>query len=244
MTGSPTIPEFDAPAYWSKSDTPVEYRDILGLIGYRVGSDGSVWSCHLSHGTRHYKRYGQWHRVKGGRRTGYPILVVRIGGKRRWWFIHRLVLEAFVGPRPDGKECCHQDGNKENNAISNLRWDTHASNVADNVRDGSLATGSRVGLAKMTETDIPEIVRLYREVGLTQAEIAKRFGVHPTQITRVLNGKQWRRASGCEETHVRGDSFTPEWQQQKGKISASIRWANAARRRNRAAAPNLFAGLD
>lgn len=50
--------------------------------------------------------------------------------------VHQLVLEAFVGPRPPGMEGCHLDDNKENNAVTNLRWDTHSANMFDMVRNG------------------------------------------------------------------------------------------------------------
>jgi len=32
--------------------------------------------------------------------------------------IHILVLEAFVGPRPEGYDACHNNGNKYNNYVS------------------------------------------------------------------------------------------------------------------------------
>jgi hypothetical protein len=45
--------------------------------------------------------------------------------------IHGAVLEAFVGPRPEGMEACHNNGNPAANRLENLRWDTHAGTVAD-----------------------------------------------------------------------------------------------------------------
>ena len=51
--------------------------------------------------------------------------------------IHRLVLEAFVGPCPEGMECCHNDGNPANNRVENLRWDTHSSNILDKQGHGT-----------------------------------------------------------------------------------------------------------
>lgn len=48
-----------------------------------------------------------------------------------------LVLSAFVGQRPDGMECCHNDGNPANNRVENLRWDTHSANVLDSVQHGT-----------------------------------------------------------------------------------------------------------
>jgi hypothetical protein len=56
-------------------------------------------------------------------------VVKTAGGVRRQ--VHRLVLEAFVGPCPDGMECCHEDGDSTNNRVDNLRWDTHEANVRE-----------------------------------------------------------------------------------------------------------------
>lgn len=47
--------------------------------------------------------------------------------------VHRLVLETFVGPCPDGMECCHADGDVTNNSLDNLRWDTHQANIDERV---------------------------------------------------------------------------------------------------------------
>lgn len=47
-------------------------------------------------------------------------LRVQINGKQ--YRVHRLVLEAFVGPCPEGFECDHSDRNRRNNALTNLRW--------------------------------------------------------------------------------------------------------------------------
>jgi hypothetical protein len=50
--------------------------------------------------------------------------------------VHQLVLEAFVGPRPEGLVCCHRDDNSFNNHLSNLRWDTPQANERDKIRNG------------------------------------------------------------------------------------------------------------
>jgi hypothetical protein len=46
-------------------------------------------------------------------------------------YIHTLVLTAFVGPRPDGKEACHWNDKSYDNRLSNLRWDTRSHNMND-----------------------------------------------------------------------------------------------------------------
>ena len=72
-------------------------------------------------------------------RLGYPCVAINKEGVKRRLQVHRLVLLAFVGPCPDGMVCCHNDGNKQNNHVSNLRWDTQASNIQDTVRHGTHA---------------------------------------------------------------------------------------------------------
>lgn len=52
-------------------------------------------------------------------------------GDTRTYRVHRLVLMAFIGPPDPGEEACHNDGSPSNNALSNLRWDSHAGNMAD-----------------------------------------------------------------------------------------------------------------
>lgn len=73
----------------------------------------------------------------GGPRNGCHrrTRLFRDGQGRTVW-VHRLVLEAFVGPAPEGTECCHNDGNPANNRLINLRWDTRQENALDVVRAG------------------------------------------------------------------------------------------------------------
>lgn len=67
---------------------------------------------------------------------GYLALNLSDGSRRATRTVHRLVLEAFVGPCPDGMEACHADADRHNNRLTNLRWDTTKANAADRVRAG------------------------------------------------------------------------------------------------------------
>lgn len=75
-------------------------------------------------------------RIPAKNRYGYPIVGLCKDGKMKTKTIHRLVLEAFVGPCPDGLECLHKDGAPENNTIENLKWGSHSENTLDTVRHG------------------------------------------------------------------------------------------------------------
>ncbi len=175
----------------SQHITSVEFRDVVGFPGYRVGSDGFLWSRHVKDTwrplitSRHPSGYRFTH-LKNPMARGYC---------RR--YVHRLVLEAFVGPCPPGMQCCHYDGDKSNNAATNLRWDTRRANMLDLTRHGrpNHARGSKAGNAKLRESNIPKIRRLFRS-GLSMGKIARRFHVSSASISQVISGKTWSHVPG------------------------------------------------
>lgn len=57
-------------------------------------------------------------------------------GKSTQKFVHIAVLEAFVGPRPEGHQGLHWDDDQQNNVLENLRWGTRSDNAKDRVRNG------------------------------------------------------------------------------------------------------------
>lgn len=70
------------------------------------------------------------------RDSGHHIVTLSVGGAHAQRYVHVMVLEAFVGARPDGYEGCHYDGTPANNRLANLRWDTASANAYDAVRHG------------------------------------------------------------------------------------------------------------
>lgn len=70
-------------------------------------------------------------------RISYPRVSLQFERRVRGVRVHVLVLEAFVGPRPKGWVACHNDGDINNNRLSNLRWDTYSSNNHDMVTHGT-----------------------------------------------------------------------------------------------------------
>lgn len=76
-------------------------------------------------------------------RTGYVEVILFRQDQRFARRVYRLVLEAFVGSRPDGLQGCHNDGAKTNNALSNLRWDTPSANSRDAIEHGVHPSASK-----------------------------------------------------------------------------------------------------
>lgn len=74
---------------------------------------------------------------------GYRYAALHQAGRRRCPTLHRVVLEAFVGPCPDGREGCHIDDDKSNNHLSNLYWGTRSDNMLDRIRHGNNPQSSK-----------------------------------------------------------------------------------------------------
>jgi hypothetical protein len=67
---------------------------------------------------------------------GFVVNLYPEGGDRKTAEVSLLVLEAFVGPRPDGLHGLHRDDDKCNNRLDNLYWGTRSQNMLDAVRNG------------------------------------------------------------------------------------------------------------
>lgn len=175
----------------SSEPTTVEYRDIPGFIGYRVGNDGSVWSRWRNRGPLPPVIGGEWRRLKTGA-TRYEQVHLSKNRKQHIVYVHHLVLEAFVGPRPEGTEARHfPDSNRYNNSLSNLSWATKKQNQADRVTHGTHDRGERHHQAKLTEADVLEI-RRRAATGEPRRSVAKDFGIIPDYVGLIARRKRWK----------------------------------------------------
>lgn len=62
----------------------------------------------------------------GRSRSGHVSVAIGRGNSR---LVHQLVLEAFVGPRPEGQEVLHLNHNPADNRLENLRYGTRSENM-------------------------------------------------------------------------------------------------------------------
>lgn len=182
------------------------WKAVIGFPLYEVSTMGRVRSLsrtyyrkhHLS-GTRVAVKTSErilngWKREQPGR--GYIVtafVALRRNNQTHMLRLHRVVLEAFCGPCPDGMEGCHNDGNPENNHINNLRWDTHVANIGDEKLHGTQSPPPRhIGdshpRAKLTTSQIEKIRNTLMRRGTT-ASLAREYGISATHVARIINGK-------------------------------------------------------
>ena len=89
-------------------------------------------------------------------------------------------------------EACHNDGNRLNNQLKNLRWDTSSNNHKDAFKHGARNhQGERHARAKLHSLQVRTIKRLLQFEMLRQKEIAEVFGVTRITISNIKTGKRW-----------------------------------------------------
>ncbi len=121
---------------------------------------------------------------------GYWRVVLRQNGKQKNFSVHRLVAQEFIG-FSDKPEVNHKDGNKNNNAVSNLEWATRKENKEHAIATGLLdSVGENNENAKLTVSDVHWVKYLLGQ-GAVGACLAKVFGVSPAAISKINVGRSW-----------------------------------------------------
>jgi hypothetical protein len=119
-----------------------EWRPVVGHEAlYEVSSLGRVRSVdrvvpHSLYGTA--RLTGRILKQQKSPAATYASVGFGSHGK---YYVHRLVLDAFVGPKPEGMVSCHANGDHLDNRIENLRYDTYSANIYDAVRHGTYSNG-------------------------------------------------------------------------------------------------------
>lgn len=115
---------------------------------------------------------------------------------------HRIVMEKHLGrPLTANEVVHHKDGNKRNNNIQNLELMQRSEHSrlhgigrklseSTKQKQREIRKETPPGNSKLTRIKAAAI-RSFVSGGLSQIEVAKMFGVHKTQIHRVVNNKSW-----------------------------------------------------
>ena len=111
---------------------------------------------------------------------GYLRTNIQYNGKKVKPCQHQLVALTFI-PNPGNKpEVNHKDGNKLNNAVSNLEWATQAENKAHAMENWLIAH-------KLKPDDVLFIRNNFGKMSIK--ELMSKFGVTRATIRNVLTGR-------------------------------------------------------
>ena len=152
---------------------------------YFATDDGHIYSEHLN---RNISEYFD--------KDGYKKVRLSNGdGNRKVFSVHRLILETFEpNPNSDKLQVNHKDGNKTNNALSNLEWTTCKENInhAYNLGLYSNIGDNNNGEHTLCTAQVLEIINLLLEHKMTIQEIANKYSVSKYAIECIKYKKTWK----------------------------------------------------
>lgn len=171
------------------------WSDIKGYEGqYQVSTRGRI--KRLEHYTEAWNRHKTCKRKLpelimklSSDKDGYKVVSI----KKKSYRVHRLVGLAFLKRRSDATQINHKNGIKDDNRVENLEFVTPSENYT-HAYDTGLNNGPRGsinGASVLDESDIHYIKKLLESGFMLQKDIAKKFGVTPSTISDIKNGRTW-----------------------------------------------------
>lgn len=113
---------------------------------------------------------------------GYYRVALYKKGTRKYYKVHRLVAIAFL-PNPENKEQVnHIDGDKLNNNVDNLEWNTRIENIHHAKINGLFGNGSNSNYVLLKDDD-DNIISQYN----SKRKLAEIINVNEGKILEVFN---------------------------------------------------------
>ena len=122
--------------------------------------------------------------------NGYLRVTLFLRGTRLRFFLHNIVAENFLGPKPKGLTVNHKDGDKLNNTSANLEYVTHLENMRHASLNRLCASGELHGMAKLKTEDVLEIRRL-AALGTKRSQLSEQFKIEISHIGELVRRESW-----------------------------------------------------
>lgn len=164
----------------------IEWKIVKKFPQYEVSNTGLVRHVKRKKILKPYKKFKNKHS-----NIYYLTVTFQKNLKKYNLKIHRLILETFKGPPPNGMIACHNDGNRLNNNKENLRWATPYENAQDAIKHGTIPKGENHGKAKLKQIDV-DFIRYLHSKNLNQTLIAKMYKISITNINHIVRNKLWK----------------------------------------------------
>lgn len=173
----------------------VEVKIISGYDKYFAGTDGNIYSTQVTR----FNPGGLLYKLNPVIRRGYRKVDL-CNEQKKSKRVCRLIAEAFVyNPDPDNKtQVNHIDGNKLNDAVSNLEWNTPKENQRHASINGLASRTHGYPMTPVIQIDNTGIIiAKYDSI----ASAAKATGILATSINNHLKRRS-KQAGGYKWKHV------------------------------------------
>lgn len=176
------------------------WKDIECYEGiYQISNLGNVKSL-----PRLVKNKNGYRKVQGGllktclNSKGYVIVPLTTKQKSKFYFVHRLIANAFIPNHENKPYINHKDCNQKNNNIENLEWCTQKENVNHAIKNGRYENVFRVAKTKRPEHNKhlrKNIIQKDLEGNFIKQwngiiRASKELNLDSRGLSHVLNGKQ------------------------------------------------------
>jgi len=164
----------------NSEDTEIWLPVKSSSLGYSVSSFGRIMN-------------GDGEIITGHRNQRGYIIVKPDGKFGKGVFVHKLVMETFVGQCPNGMEIDHIDEYTDNNWIGNLQYISHEENVQKSsykLSDGR-RSGERNANSVLTDNDVKEIRYRVNSLGQSKASVARDFNITDAHVGKISRGELW-----------------------------------------------------
>jgi hypothetical protein len=168
------------------------WKDIIGYEGiYQISNLGRVKSLSRIVNRSNSPMRTKEKIVQTNKWKKYHEVDLYILGKRKKFYIHRLIAIYFIPNPRNLKQINHIDGNKGNFDISNLEWSTQSENIkhAHDFIGINVPKGEKHFSSKLTD-DIVKEIRATKNPN--QVHLGKKYGVSPSTIRYILTRKTWK----------------------------------------------------
>ena len=169
----------------------------MGICDYRLCSENDCYACdkngnfysvcvrQLSKSGRLVERYDVRQLKGSADRYGYVTYRVSVNGIKKHLKGHRMMLNAWVSGNPL-LVVNHKDGNKHNNALSNLEWCTVAENNAHAIAKGLFDPRGAKHKHLIPYADWVTIYYLNKHMGISLCELARKNRCSRGTITSII----------------------------------------------------------
>lgn len=173
------------------------WKDLVGYEGYyQVSDKGRVRTVDRvlvkSNGVKQ-PRKGKVSKL-GSDKNGYNTIILWKQGKGTFSRVCRLVAITFIHNAENKPTVNHKNGIRNDDRVDNLEWMTHSENSQHSFDTGLQYNeqGEKHHGSKLTEEDVLFIRKSYEDKTHNQMELARMFGLHQPQISRIIHRKRWK----------------------------------------------------